>query len=95
MKISDVKTRKIFTEGNLKAVVSITLDDCIAIHDIKVIQGHERLFVAMPNRFDDNGQSRDIVHPINYAARETLEKLILTAYENYVATQATINSEEI
>lgn len=95
MKISDIKTRKVFTEGNLKAVVSITLDDCIAIHDIKVIQGHERLFVAMPNRFDDNGQSRDIVHPINYAARETLEKLILTAYENYVETQATINSEEI
>ena len=58
MKISDVKTRKIFTEGNLKAVVSITLDDCIAIHDIKVIQGHERLFVAMPNRLYD---SREIL----------------------------------
>ena len=95
MKITKTTIRKTFDKGNLKAVVSITLDDCIAIHDIKVIQGHERLFVAMPNRLDDNGQSRDIVHPINYAARETLEKMILTAYENHVATQAAIQAEEL
>lgn len=95
MKITKTTVRKTFDEGNLKAIVSITLDDCIAIHEIKVIQGHERLFVAMPNRFDENGQSRDIVHPINYAARETLEKLILTAYENHVVTQAVIGSEEL
>lgn len=95
MQISQITIRKTFDEGNLKAVISITLDNCLAIHEIKVIQGHERLFVAMPSRFDDNGQSRDIVHPINFAARETLEKLILTAYENHVATQAAIKSEDI
>ena len=86
MKIAKTSVRKTFSKGIIKSVVSITLDDWISIHDIKVIQGHERLFVAMPNRFDDTGQSRDAVHSINYAAHETLEKMKPSAYKNYTVT---------
>ena len=64
MEITDVKIRKIMTDGRLRAVVSVTVDNMLAVHDIKVVQGDERLFVAMPSRKDENGVFRDIVHPI-------------------------------
>ena len=57
MNISDIKIRKLMNDGRLRAVVSITLDDEIAIHDIKVVQGPERLFVAMPSRREENGMA--------------------------------------
>lgn len=82
MKISNINIRKTFTKGNLRAILSITIDDCIAIHEIKVIQSTERLFVAMPSRSDENGEYRDIVHPISPEAREALENVILTYYKN-------------
>ncbi|HBN11221.1 MAG TPA: septation protein SpoVG, partial [Ruminococcus sp.] len=69
MEITDIKIRKIITEGRLRAVISITLDDMIAIHDIKIVKGDERLFVAMPSRKDETGIFRDIVHPISPQAR--------------------------
>lgn len=65
MDISDIKIRKTIAEGRLRAIVSITFDDTLAVHDIKIVQGDERLFVAMPSRKDDNGVFRDIVHPIS------------------------------
>ena len=65
MNITDIRVRKLITEGRLRAVVSVTINDEIAIHDIKVIQGQERLFVAMPSRREENGVFRDIVHPIS------------------------------
>ena len=65
MQITDVKIRKLMSGGRLRAVVSITIDDMLAVHDIKVVQGDERLFVAMPSRRDENGIFRDIVHPIS------------------------------
>ena len=85
MEITDVKIRKIMSEGRLRAVVSVTLSDMIAVHDIKVVQGDERLFVAMPSRKDENGVFRDIVHPISPAARKMLEESILEAYERQLA----------
>ena len=85
MIITDVKIRKIMSEGRLRAVVSVTLSDMIAVHDIKVVQGDERLFVAMPSRKDENGVFRDIVHPISPAARKMLEESILEAYERQLA----------
>ena len=84
MKITDIKIRKTFNEGNVKAVVSVTLDDFIAIHEIKVVQGNGRIFAAMPNRLDSNDVYRDIVHPISSEARNKLERVILKAYENYI-----------
>ena len=84
MKVTDIKIRKTFTEGNVKAVVSVTLDDFIAIHKIKILQGNDRMFAAMPNRLDFNDVYRDIVHPISAEARNKLERVILKAYENYI-----------
>lgn len=85
MEITDIKIRKIITEGRLRAVVSITVDHMLAVHDIKIVQGDERLFVAMPSRKDENGVFRDIVHPILPEARKLIEGSILDAYQQYLA----------
>ena len=85
MTITDIKIRKLITEGRLRAIISITIDDTLAIHDIKVIEGPNRLFVAMPSRRDDNGVFRDIVHPIKPEARDEIEQLLLKEYEEQLA----------
>ncbi len=84
MEISDIKIRKTMHEGRLRAVVSITIDNAIAIHDIKLVQGDERMFVAMPSRREDSGVFRDIIHPISSNVREEIEQKILTAYNDYI-----------
>lgn len=86
MTITETKIRSINTEGRLKAIVSITIDGCLAIHDIKIIEGDNRLFVAMPSRKDENGIFRDIVHPIDVKTRDMLEDVILDSYVRYVMT---------
>lgn len=88
MQITDVRIRKLMSGGRLRAVVSITIDDMLAVHDIKVVQGEERLFVAMPSRKDENGVFRDVVHPISPAARKLFEEKILEAYEQQTALLA-------
>lgn len=87
MIITETKIRSINTtdESRLKAIVSITIDNCLAIHDIKVIEGDDRLFVAMPSR-KENGVFRDIVHPIDEKTRNMLEDAILESYTRYVMT---------
>lgn len=85
MEITDIKIRKIITEGRLRAVVSITIDHMLAVHDIKVVQGDERLFIAMPSRKDENGAFRDIVHPILPEGRKMIETSILEAYQKHLA----------
>ena len=89
MKISDIKFRKSLTGGTLKAVASLTIDGCIAIHEIKVIET-DRLFVAMPSRKDESGAYHDIVHPINESARNLIETAVLSAYKIYADIQALI-----
>ena len=93
MLITEVKIRKTFTESALKAIVSITIDNSLAIHDIKVIQGTDRLFVAMPSRKDENGIYRDIVHPIDVSTRDDFERIILVAYEDYIALESIMSDE--
>ena len=83
MNITDIKIRKLIPEGRLRAVISITVDNMLAIHDIKVVQGDERLFVAMPSRKDESGMFRDIVHPISPDARQAIEGQILDAYTRH------------
>ena len=94
MEITDVKIRKIISDGRLRAVVSVTIDDMFAVHDIKVVQGDERLFVAMPSRKDENGVFRDIVHPISPSARKLFEQSILEAYERQLAIMETEEAQE-
>ena len=89
MKISDIKFRKSLTGGNLKAIASLTIDGCIAIHEIKVIET-DPLFVAMPSRKDESGNYHDIVHPINESSRDLIENAVLAAYRIYAESQALI-----
>ena len=81
MQITDVKVRKINAEGRMKAVVSVTFDDCFVVHDIKVIEGQEKLFIAMPSRKTPDGEFKDIAHPINAEMRELLQDTVLAKYE--------------
>lgn len=81
MEITDIKVRKINAEGRMKAVVSVTFDDCFVVHDIKVIEGQDKLFIAMPSRKTPDGEFKDIAHPINSEMRELLQNVILGKYE--------------
>ena len=74
MKITDIRIRKTSAEGKMRAVVSVTFDDAFVVHDIKIIDGNEKMFVAMPSRKDENGAFRDIVHPITPQARKIVEE---------------------
>lgn len=93
MNITDIRVRKVSSTGKMKAVVSITLDDCFVVHDIKVIEGQEKLFIAMPSRKTPEGEFKDIAHPINTETRELLETKILAAYEE-ANLEAPENPEE-
>ncbi len=81
MQITDVRIRKVNTEGKMKAVVSVTFDNEFVVHDIKVIEGQEGLFIAMPSRKTPDGEFKDIAHPINSSTRERLQTSILEEYE--------------
>ena len=94
MQITDIKIRKFFDEGPMKAVVSVTLDECLAIHDIKVIYARERFFIVMPSRKNPDGTYRDIVHPISADFRKMLESAVIDAYNvQLVAAEADAESE--
>ncbi len=82
MKFTDVRIRKIDKEDNkLRAIASVTIDDCFVIHDIKIIEGTDSLFIAMPSRKTKEGEYKDIAHPINMETRKELSEIILKAYE--------------
>jgi len=83
--VTDVRIRKVLEEGKMKAVVSVTLDDAFVIHDIKVVEGRNGLFVAMPSRRTPNGEFRDIAHPINASARALIQNAVLQAYHEWEA----------
>lgn len=80
MNITDVRLRKLPTEGKLKAIVSVTFDNEFVLHDIKIIEGKESLFLAMPSRRLPNGEYRDIAHPISAEARKQIEDVVFKEY---------------
>lgn len=84
MTITDVRIRKIATDGKMKAIVSVTFDDEFVVHDIKIIEGQNGLFIAMPSRKTPDGEFKDIAHPINTETRERIQSSILSAYEKAV-----------
>lgn len=81
MNITDVKIRKTFDDGPMKAIASVTLDDSLAVHDIKVIYAREKYFIVMPSRKNPDETYRDIVHPINASFRGDLEEAVLREYD--------------
>jgi len=88
MKITDIKIRKLFDDGPMKAIASVTFDAQLAVHDIKIINARDKFFIVMPSRKNADDTYRDIVHPINSEFRATVEKEVLAAYE-----QALIEAE--
>lgn len=81
MQITDVRVRKLSDEGKMRGIVSVTFDNCFVVHDIKIIEGQNGLFIAMPSRKINEGEFRDIAHPINSATRNEMQEEILKAYE--------------
>ena len=93
MKITSVNVRKVEKEDSrMRGTASVLIDDCFAIHDIRIIEGDNGLFIAMPSRKTPTGEYRDIAHPINQEVRTMFEKEILDAYEK--ADDVQTSSEE-
>ena len=94
MNITDVRIRKVSDEGKMKAVVSITFDDEFVVHDIKIIEGQNGLFIAMPSRKMGEGDFRDIAHPLVSETRNKIRDATLEEYEKVLAQKAA-EAEEV
>ena len=94
MQITDIKVRKLFSEGPMKAIVSVTFDGQLAVHDIKIINARDKFFIVMPSRKNPDDTYRDIVHPINSQFRGMLESAVIEAYEAALAQEAAAHAEE-
>ena len=81
LKITDVRVRRVDGQSRLRAIVSITIDNAFAVHELRIIEGKEGLFVAMPSKEVGEGKFKDLAHPINAEAREMIEKIVLEKYE--------------
>jgi stage V sporulation protein G len=92
MNITEVRIRLVKRdEGKMKAIASITIDDCFVVHDIKIIQGNktdDNYFIAMPSKKTPDGEFKDIVHPLNSATRELISRLVLAEFEKEAAKTA-------
>ena len=88
MQITDIKVRKLFDDGPMKAIVSVTFDGQLAVHDIKVINARDKFFIVMPSRKNPDETYRDIVHPINAQFRSLLEGAVIDAFNEAVAQAA-------
>ncbi len=93
MKITDVKIRKLFDEGPMRAIASVTFDGQLAVHDIKVINARDKFFIVMPSRKNPDDTYRDIVHPINSDFRGMLEDVVIAAYEEALKNADAVKSE--
>ena len=87
MKVTDVRIRKIAEEGKMKAIVSVTFDDEFVVHDIKIIEGQNGLFIAMPSRKMSDGEFRDIAHPINAETRKKIQDAIFEEYQKILIVE--------
>ena len=94
MNITDVRIRKVNDEGKMKAVVSITFDDEFVVHDIKIIEGQNGLFIAMPSRKMGEGDFRDIAHPLTSETRNRIRDAIFEEYEKVLAQKA-VEADEV
>ncbi len=93
MQITDTRIRMVQKESKMKAVVSVTFDDCFVVHDIKVIEGEKGLFIAMPSKRTPDGEYRDIAHPINSEMRSSLENKILEVYKEEQARAPEVDGD--
>jgi stage V sporulation protein G len=82
MDITDIRIRKVTSEGKLKAYVTVTFDDCFVVHNVKIIEGKSGVFIAMPSRKTRAGEYKDVAHPIHPEFRAELQKRILDVYDS-------------
>jgi stage V sporulation protein G len=94
MEITDIRLRRIDTDGKMKAVVSVTFDNDFVVHDIKVIESQNGLFIAMPSRKTPDGEFKDIAHPINSAMRERIQTAVLEKYDQALLEEKNMNEEK-
>lgn len=92
MQITDVRVRKLSEDGKMRGIVSVTFDNAFVVHDIKIIEGQNGLFIAMPSRKVSEGEFRDIAHPINAEMRLDLQEQIIKAYE--IAKEQSVEEAE-
>ena len=95
MNITDVRIRKVSDEGKMKAIVSITFDDEFVVHDIKIIEGQNGLFVAMPSRKLGEGDFRDIAHPLLSETRNKIKNAIFAEYEKILQENQEAAADEV
>lgn len=94
MEVTDVRLRRVETDGRMRAIASITLDNEFVVHDIRVIDGNTGLFVAMPSKRTPDGEFRDIAHPINSGTRSKIQESVLAAYADSSEEEAQVLEEE-
>lgn len=90
MEITDIRIRQMTQDEKMKAVVSVTFDNCFVVHDIKIIDGQDRLFIAMPSRKTPDNEYKDIAHPINMEMRETMQDRILEKYHSTLVDEMSV-----
>lgn len=87
MEITDIRVKKVASEGKMKAIASVTFDNAFVVHDIKIIEGQEKLFTAMPSRKTPENEFKDIAHPINSEMRTLLENAIIAKYNEMLLSE--------
>ena len=95
MQITDIKIRKVFDDGPMKAIVSVTFDGQLAVHDVKVVNARDKFFIVMPSRKNPDDTYRDIVHPINAEFRAMLEREVIAAYNAELDALANADAESV
>jgi len=94
LKVTDVRLRRISSEGKMRAIASITINDAFVVHDVRIIDGNNGLFVAMPSKRTAEGEFKDIAHPINSETREIIQTAVIKEYENRDKTGENLESRE-
>lgn len=94
MEVTDVRLRRVNTEGRMRAIASITFDEEFVVHDVRVIDGNNGLFVAMPSKRTADGEFRDIAHPINSNTRAKIQTAVLEEYHRLEGDESKIELEE-
>jgi|SRR5699024_3101283 len=94
MEVTDVRIRRVNSEGRMRAIASITFDDEFVVHDVRVIDGNNGLFVAMPSKRAQDGEFRDIAHPINSHTREKIQSAVLEQYHLLEDDESGVTFEE-
>ena len=94
MEVTDVRLRRVNTEGRMRAIASITFDEEFVVHDVRVIDGNNGLFVAMPSKRTSDGEFRDIAHPINSNTRAKIQTAVLEEYHRLEGDESKVEFEE-